>query len=185
MLHTLESIASFFDRINDWTGRLVAWLTLFMVLVTFTVVVLRYGFNMGWIAMQESVIYMHSLVFLLGAAYTLKNQGHVRVDIVYRAVSPMRRVWIDLIGTAIFLLPMFAFILYSSWDYIGAAWEVRETSREAGGLPWVYLLKSSLIVMGVLIMMQGLADMVRCAMVIAGLRDYELMYGKQEGGPSA
>ncbi|MDH5302372.1 MAG: TRAP transporter small permease subunit [Gammaproteobacteria bacterium] len=181
MLNTLEIFTSVFDRLNEWIGRIVAWLTLLMVLLTFAIVVARYGFNSGWIAVQESVIYMHSLVFLLGAAYTMRHQGHVRVDIFYREISPIRRAWVDLLGTIFLLLPMFVFIFWSSWEYVGAAWELKESSREAGGLPWVYLLKSSLLVMGALVVLQGLYDIVRALLIISGRRDYASLHQNEEG----
>ena len=118
------------ETLSEWTGRCVAWLTLAMVLTTFMVVVLRYVFDTGWIAMQETITYMHALVFLLGAAYTLKHDGHVRVDIIYRKMPVRSRAWIDLLGVLFLLLPMCLFITWISWDYVQTAWELREASRE-------------------------------------------------------
>ena len=80
----MQNIVRFIDRMNDVIGSSISWLTVLMVIVTFLVVVLRYVFSSGWIAMQESIIYMHSIVFMLGVAYTLKQNGHVRVDIFLR-----------------------------------------------------------------------------------------------------
>ncbi|MCU7885956.1 MAG: TRAP transporter small permease subunit, partial [Candidatus Thiodiazotropha sp. (ex Lucinoma annulata)] len=95
---SLERLAKLFEHLNEWLGRAVSWLSLFMVLVTFTVVVLRYVFDLGWIWVQESVTFMHGALFLIGAAYTLKHEGHVRVDIFYQRRSPKGRAWVDLFG---------------------------------------------------------------------------------------
>ncbi len=156
------------ERFSEWTGRLVSWLTLFMVLVTFLIVVLRYGFDLGWIAMQESVTYMHALVFLLGAAYTLKHDGHVRVDIFYRGMSPRGRAWVDLLGTVFLLMPVFGFIFWVSWEYVASSWSLHEGSREAGGLPFVYLLKTAILVMAALMLLQGLALALRAVAALRG-----------------
>jgi TRAP-type mannitol/chloroaromatic compound transport system permease small subunit len=157
----LERWAERIDRLSRWVGHAVAWLTLAMVLVTFAIVVLRYGFDVGWIAMQESVVYMHAVVFMLGAAYTLQADEHVRVDIFYRGLPPRRRAWIDLLGTVLFLWPLCGAVVWFSWDYVAAAWAVREGSREPGGLPWVYLLKSLIPALAVLLAVQGAATVLR------------------------
>ncbi|WP_296898622.1 TRAP transporter small permease subunit [Thiohalocapsa sp.] len=93
----LLDLAAGLDLVNTWVGRVVAWLALAMVLVTFLVVVLRYGFDAGSIALQESVTYMHAMLFMLGAAYTLQLNGHVRVDIFYQRFGPRGRAWVDLL----------------------------------------------------------------------------------------
>ncbi len=142
-----------------------------MVLITFAVVVLRYAFNTGWIAMQESITYLHALVFMLGAAYTLEQGGHVRVDIFYQKFSEKGRAWVNLLGTALLLYPLMIFIAWISWDYVSESWKVMEGSREAGGLPGVFLLKTLLLLMPVAVMLQGLALMLRSLAVIRGKQD--------------
>ncbi|QKT05013.1 TRAP transporter small permease subunit [Ectothiorhodospiraceae bacterium 2226] len=139
-----------------------------MVLVTFTVVVLRYAFSTGRIWLQDSVTYMHALVFLLGAGYTLKHGGHVRVDIVYRALSQRGRAWVDLLGTLLLLFPVGVFIVWISWEYVAASWSVREGARLSGGLPWTYLLKSAIIAMAALLLVQGVSLLIRNALILAG-----------------
>jgi TRAP-type mannitol/chloroaromatic compound transport system permease small subunit len=123
-------------------GKAVSWLTLLMVLLMFVIVVLRYAFDTGWIAMQELVVYMHALVFMLGGAYTMKKDGHVRVDIFYGSMTIKKKAWVDLLGTVFLLTPMFLFIFYSAWDYVLGSWRVLEGSREAGGIEGVFLLKT-------------------------------------------
>lgn len=149
------------DRLNEWTGKSVSWLTLAMVLVTFIIVILRYAFDIGWIALQESVAYMHALVFMLGAAYTLKHDAHVRVDIFYQRCSARTQAWIDCLGTVLLLLPVNAFIIWSSWEYVADSWDILEGSRNSGGLPGLFLLKTCIIVMAVLLMLQGLSLFLR------------------------
>ena len=167
----MQGLIRSIDRLNDIIGRSVAWLTLLMVLVTFLVVVLRYLFSIGWIAMQESIGYMHALVFMLGTAYTLKQSGHVRVDIFYQRMSRRGRAWVDVLGTLLLLLPFSAYILYASWDYVAASWAIHEASREAGGLPGVFLLKSVIPLMAGLLILQGLATILRNLLIISGGND--------------
>jgi len=156
------------ENIAEFSGRLIAWATLLMVLVTFAVVLLRYAFNTGWIAMQESITYLHALVFMLGASYTLRHDGHVRVDIFYHKFSDKGKAWVNLLGTLLLLYPLMIFILWISWDYVHESWKVHEGSREAGGLPGVFLLKTLLLLMPVAMMLQGLAMMLRSVDILRG-----------------
>ncbi len=151
--------SNLFDRISDMTGRFVAWLTLVMVLLTAVIVVMRYAFDAGRIWMQESVTWMHAAVFMIGAAYTLLHEEHVRVDIFYRDMSPRRRAIVDLVGVVLFLLPMCGYLAYSAYDFAATSWSIRESSREPGGLPFpmIPLLKSIVIVMPVAVALQGLS----------------------------
>ena len=148
-------------------GRAVAWLTLVMTVLTFTVVVLRYGFNLGWIWMQESVTYLHALVFMTAAAWTFQCDDHVRVDIFYRDASERYKNTANLIGTVLFLLPFSLFLLYIGWDYVSASWATREASREAGGLPLVWLLKTLILVLPALLLAQSWVTVRQC---LANLR---------------
>ena len=165
----LLSLAAGLDRFNGVIGRAVAWLALAMVLVTFLVVILRYAFDYGSIAMQESVTYMHAVLFMLGAAYTLPQDGHVRVDIFYQGFSRRGRAWVDLLGTLLLLLPVCLFVLASSWGYVTESWAVKEGSREAGGIAAVYLLKTLLVAMPLLVLMQGLVVLIRSGLFLSGV----------------
>lgn len=152
------SLNRILDYFAEWTGRVVSWLALLLVLVTFSVVVLRYGFNYGSIALQESILYLHASLFLLTGAYTLKQDAHVRVDIFYRSFSPDNKAWVNLFGALFLLLPVCLFISWVSWDYVSTAWSLREGSRETGGLPYVYLLKT-LIPLGIILLaVQGISQ---------------------------
>ena len=170
LIRSLARLNRGIDAFSEWTGRVVSWLTVLMVVVTFLIVVLRYAFNMGWIALQESVLYMHAIVFLVGMAYTLKRGGHVRVDIFYRQRSAVAKAVINLLGTWLFLFPTCGFIFWVSWAYVAESWSVLEGSREAGGLPAVFLLKTVILVMAALVMLQGLSETIRSLLVLTERR---------------
>ena len=163
-----ERLASLLDALSERIGRLVSWLTLGMVLATVTVVVMRYAAGMGLIWLQESINWMHSLVFMLGAAYTLKADEHVRVDVFYRGMSERRKAVINLAGTILFLLPLCAFLVVESWQYVATSWRIAERSREAGGLPMIYLLKTVIPAMAVLLALQGLSMVLRACLRLRG-----------------
>ncbi|NOQ88771.1 MAG: TRAP transporter small permease subunit [Gammaproteobacteria bacterium] len=154
---SLTNIESFID----WSGRTVSWLSLFLVLVTFIIVVLRYVFDSGSIALQEITTYLHATIFLVGMAYTMQQDAHVRVDIFYTRCSKQTKAWIDLFGALFLLLPFMLFISWISWIYIVNSWSVLEGSREAGGLPGVFLLKSLILVMAFLLSLQACTQVAR------------------------
>lgn len=158
------------DRISIVVGRSASWLTLFMVLVTFVVVIMRYVFDAGAVWLQESVIWMHAVVFMLGAAFTLQQEEHVRVDIFYRNMSATRRGWVDLLGAAFFLLPLSLFLAYTAWDFVVISWQLRESSREPGGLPYplISLLKTMLLLMPLALTLQGISMLLASIRTIRG-----------------
>lgn len=158
LINTVK-LATHLEKVSVFTGQAISWLTLLMVLTTFSIVLLRYGFEMGWIALQESVVYMYALVFLIGIPYTLKQDGHVRVDIFYCNMSSRRKAWVNLLGTFFLLIPVTLFIAWVSWDYVAASWALKEQSGEAGGLPGVYLLKSCILIMTFLLLIQGISQL--------------------------
>ena len=139
-----------------------------MVLVTFVVVVMRYVFDAGLIWVQESVTWMHATVFMLGAAYTLRAEEHVRVDVFYRNMSARRRAWVDLTGVVIFLLPLCLFLAWNSFDFVTQSWRLREMSRESGGLPYPFvpMLKSILLLMPLAVAMQGVSLLLKSFRVL-------------------
>lgn len=153
----MQTIINKLEQTSEISGRLVSWLTLLIVILTFIVVILRYALDIGSIAMQESITYFHAFVFMLGAAYTLKHDSHVRVDIFYRNMTPVKKAWVDLLGTLFLLFPVCLFIFFSSWEYVLTSWSQFEESGEAGGLAYVYILKTALLIMPLLLMLQGTA----------------------------
>ena len=147
------------DRLSTVLGKMAAWLTLVMVFVTFVIVVMRYVFDAGLIWLQETVIWMHAFVFMVGAAYTLQKDEHVRVDIFYRKMSSRGRALVDLLGVLIFLLPLCVFLGWKAFDFVALSFRMHEASRESGGLPYplMPLLKAILLVMPITVGLQGLA----------------------------
>ncbi|VAW90925.1 TRAP dicarboxylate transporter, DctQ subunit, unknown substrate 6 [hydrothermal vent metagenome] len=172
---TLNRIIQPLEAINEKVGQAISWLSLGVVLLTFTVVVLRYGFDIGWIWMQESVTYMYAWIFMLAAGYTLKHEGHVRVDIFYRQFNPRQQAWVNLLGSLFLLFPMFIFIAWISFDYVLTSWRISEASGEAGGLAFVYLLKTSLFLMPLLVLLQG------AAMILGSI---EILLNNSAGTPA-
>ncbi|MEZ5511892.1 MAG: TRAP transporter small permease subunit [Gammaproteobacteria bacterium] len=166
------------DRLTDLSGRLLSTLTLILTVILFITVLMRYGLKLNDLqigdwrlprqAMEESVMYLHCILFMLASAYTLRSDAHVRVDVFYRRFSPRTRAIIDLLGSLLFLLPMAGFILWSSLDYVEFSWRLKEKSQEAEGLPWLYLLKTLIPLMGGLLIWQGLIEILRNAVILAG-----------------
>ncbi len=149
------------ERFSLATGHAVSWLSLALVVLSMLVVVLRYGFDIGSIGLQETVMYLHGALFMLGLGYTLACDEHVRVDIFYRGMAPQRRALVDLLGTLLLLLPTCALILGLSVSYVLASWQRLEGSADPGGLPLVYLLKTLLLVAPALLLVQGGAEALR------------------------
>ncbi|MCZ6711592.1 MAG: TRAP transporter small permease subunit [Gammaproteobacteria bacterium] len=132
-----------------------------MALTTMLIVVLRYAFNQGAIVLQESVIYMHALVLMLGIPYALKEDRHVRVDLIYTRLTERSRILINVIGHLVCLVPVCVFILYFSAGYVLSAWRVLERSPEVGGIPGVFLLKTLIPIMAAVLLLQGIAEAAR------------------------
>lgn len=157
------------ERVNLEIGRIVAWTALATVLVQFSIVIFIAIFRIGGIVpMEESVLYYHSILFLLGAAYTLQNDGHVRVDIFYREASPTKKVIIDMFGLLVFLIPISAAVIYYSWPFMLQSWAGLEGSREPHGLHLIYIMKTFVFGFGVLILTQGVALLLRSILFLAG-----------------
>ncbi len=165
-------IAKFFTRsieaLIDRIGVGISWLLPFMALLVLFIVVMRYCFSIGFIAVQELVEYLHATIFMLGISYTLKHDEHVRVDILYRSTTTHNKALINLFGTIFFLLPLCSVIIYSSWDYVLSSWRIMERSEERSGIAFVYGLKTLLLIMPLLLSLQGLVIAYREAYIIIG-----------------
>lgn len=149
------------DRLATGAGRLLGWFTLAMVVLQSAVVLLRYAFSGGSVALQDSVVYLHGAAFMLGLAYALQTDAHVRVDVFYRRMSERARAWVDAVGTLVLLLPLCVFIAAGSWQFAAASWAVHESSSSAGGLPGVFLLKSLIPLSAFTLSLQGSAQFCR------------------------
>lgn len=152
-----ERVINLIDRVNSCVGHVVMWLALSMAIVQFAIVIMRYVFAIGFISLQESVWYMHGLLFMLGAGFTLMCDEHVRVDVFYRAMSPRRKALVDCLGSLFLLVPLCVVTLWFSGSYVVNSWRVLERSTENSGLPFIYLLKTSIWVFSILLFWQGIA----------------------------
>ncbi|NOX34551.1 MAG: TRAP transporter small permease subunit [Deltaproteobacteria bacterium] len=166
----LEKFVSLIDRVSDRIGYVVGWITTLMVLIVFYDTVMRYIFNEGNVALQELEWHLFAVVFLLGAAYTLKEDGHVRVDIIFVNLSEKTKAWIDLLGIFIFLIPFSVIVIMSSKGFVMNSWAVREVSPDPGGLPARYLLKAMIPFGFFLLIVQGFSQAAKNFMTIVGYK---------------
>ena len=155
------------DAVSTTVADAVRWAALALVLITALIVVQRYVFGISITKLQESVIYLHSLLFLLTSAAALLTGGHVRVDIIYSKLSEKGRAWTDLAGIYLALIPMSWLILETSRSYVGGAWRILERSRESDGLPLVFLLKTGIPIFAVMMILQGLSMAARAALTLS------------------
>ncbi len=167
-MNRLARLVRKIDRLNEAVGRAVSWLIMAMVLIAVFVVLMRYGFAWGRVWIQESYVWLHGILFMLGAGYTLVHDGHVRVDIFYRPARPRFRAWVDLLGSLLLLVPVVVMMAVVSWSYVIESWAHLEASREAGGLPGLFLLKTVILGFCGLILAQGLALAGRAVLVLHG-----------------
>lgn len=168
-MNALTRLAGWIDTLNEHVGRVVSLLALLMVLVQFIVVLQRYVFGIGSIWMQESIVYMHGFLFMLVAGYTLLHNGHVRVDVFYRTMSPRAKAWVDLLGTIFLIWPLCYLIFTVSLPYVEASWAVREGSRETSGIQGVYILKSVILAFVVLLALQSLSLLIHALRILSGV----------------
>src|SRR5713226_6241988 len=166
----LAASADLIDRLVAAIGRAVMWLSLFLVLVQFTVVLMRYAFGIGSIWLSESIIYGHAALFLLAAAWTLQCNGHVRVDVFYSKASARGKAIIDLLGALLLLLPFMAVIISFALPYAARSWSIFERSRETSGLPIVYLLKTLIPLFALLMGLQGISQAMRAVLFLKTAR---------------
>ena len=162
----LADIADRIDRLTAAIGRTVMWCALAMVVLQVVVVLMRYVLGAGSIWLSEAIVYAHATLFMGAAAWTLQQGGHVRVDIFYAEASPRSRAVVDLLGAMVLLLPFCCVLAWFSLPYGGRSWAILERSREASGLPLVFLLKTLIPVFAVLLGLQGIAQAIRAALVL-------------------
>jgi TRAP-type mannitol/chloroaromatic compound transport system permease small subunit len=170
VVNKLSRFIQVIDSFIEWTGKLTAWLVLALVLLVCYDVAMRYFFHQGSIALQELEWHLFALIFLLGAAYTLKHDEHVRVDVLLnsRFISERQRHWVNLLGGLFLLLPFCILILITSWPFVENAYLYQESSPDPGGLPYRFILKASILVAFVLLILQGTANILRHALSLKG-----------------
>ena len=166
MTHRLACLADCIDRLTGTIGRTVAWCTLIVVLTQFAVVLMRYLLGMGSIWLSESIIYGHAAVFMLAAAWTLAENGHVRVDIFYADAPPRRKALVDLLGALLLLIPFALALAWLSFPYVARSWSILERSRETSGLPAVFLLKTLIPLFALSMALQGVSQAIRAIEVL-------------------
>jgi len=167
-------IAALIDRLTERIGLAVSWLSLAMILVGAYNTIVRYsgrflGWNLSSNLYLELQWYLFSLIFLLGAAYTLRQNAHVRVDVLYDRFSPRTKAWVDLVGSLVFLIPFCVFGLIVSWPAVASSWAIREASSDPGGLPR-YPIKTVILVAFALLILQAISEVIHR---IAFLKAYE------------
>tara|TARA_B100001109_G_C18697808_1_gene396502 strand:- start:181 stop:696 length:516 start_codon:yes stop_codon:yes gene_type:complete len=164
----LNWISKKIDRFNTFVGYLCGLFAFLMVAVVFTVVVLRYGFSIGFIWMQEIYVWLHSFIFMLGSGFTYLANEHVRIDVFYREASEKYKAWVNLIGN-VFLLSPFLYIIWKySYPFVYRSFLMNEVSREAGGMPALYILKSAILWFCLVLFLQLISNVCKSLMVITG-----------------
>ena len=157
----MKKISHTIDLFNEKIGILTSYLAIPLILITFFVAFMRYALDFGSIAIQEITIYLHALIFTVGASYTLKNNMHVRIDIFYNKFSNNLKKNINLFGTIFFLLPSCVLIFTTSFNYVISSIMLLESSKEAGGLPILYVLKSYILLMVFSLFLQGISEIIK------------------------
>jgi len=157
----MNQITYLLDSFSEMTGRFCSWFVAIMTFITCTVVVMRYGLDLGSVFLQDVVLYLHGALFLLGSSFALKRDSHVRVDIFYREFSDRKKALVDLLGHCLFLQPVCWTIFLFSWGFVELSWETMEVSAEPDGLPFVYLQKSLLIVLCIFLALQSFSEILK------------------------
>ena len=170
MMLFFERLARWIDSFSDKTGRMIGWLTTSLVVIVFYDTIMRYAFKKGNVSLQEMEWHIFSVIFLLGAAYTLKQGGHVRVDIIFINLSDKAKSWVDFLGTLIFLIPFSIMVILASKGFVENSWSVREMSPDPGGLPARYILKAMIPFGFFLLLIQGISEVIKNFLVVIGFR---------------
>lgn len=170
-MNSLALVVRFLCLINRVIGSILSWLTLGIVLVCFTVVVLRYVFSMGFVWMQDLYVWMNGVMFMGIAGYTLLKEGHVRVDIFYRTASPKHRARVDIFGCLVFIAP-FVYVIFSYlYPYVRRSWRFMESSPNFGGMDGFFIVKTFILVFAAVIAIQALAMLGRSILTLADRSD--------------
>jgi TRAP-type mannitol/chloroaromatic compound transport system permease small subunit len=167
-MNALRSIAKVIDKLNEYIGRGVSWITALLVAVVFVDVVMRYVFNTSFVFTQELEWHLFGFIFLVGAGYTLLHDGHVRVDIIYQKLSTKAQAWVNLIGCLLFLFPGCYLIITTSWHFMANSFAILEGSPDPGGIPLRFIIKGMIPLGFVLVWLQGFSLLIKSLLTIAG-----------------
>ena len=165
---SLLRFSAFIDALNEWIGKAVAWLGLAAVVICTITAVARYALNIGSNAWLEIQWYLNSAVFLLVAAWALKRNEHVRIDVIAGRLSPRAQAWIDIVGSLFMLLPAVAIIAWYSWPSLVSSWRIQEYSSDPGGLirwPVRILIPVAFTLLG----LQGISELIKRVAFLKGL----------------
>ena len=156
----LIALSSLLKQINIIFGYICAFLVILMTLNVFAVVILRYVFGISFIWMQETYVWMHAFIFMLGAGYAYLNDDHVRIDIIYRNANKSYKIIINIVGNIFLLLPFLYIIWTFSLPFVYRSFQMNEISREAGGLPMIFILKSAILIFVILLFLQVISKII-------------------------
>lgn len=157
----MKKISEKIDLFNEKIGTISSYLIIPMILITFLVAFMRYALDFGSIAIQETIIYLHAFIFIIGSGFTLKNNMHVRIDIFYDRFSLNKKKIIDLYGTLLFLIPTCLVIFFTSFNYVMSSVFLLESSKEAGGLQILYVLKIYILILPTILALQGISELIK------------------------
>ena len=149
------------DKIIDNITNILTYLLVSMIILVFITVIIRYMLNISYVALQELIMYFHAILFMFGISYALKEKSHVKIDIIYNSLKKKYQYFISMLGTIFFIIPTSLFITYSSMDMVIQSWSLLEGSSEAGGLDLIFILKTIIPIMGILIFLQALSDLIK------------------------
>lgn len=172
-MKVLKSLSYWIDEINERIGRMVAWVSLGLVLVIFADVVMRYLFNTSYVFTQELEWHLFAFIFLIGAGYTLLHDGHVRVDIIYQRLGLKGRAWINLFGVLLFLIPGCIMVMTTSWKFMLHSFEILEGSPDPGGIPLRFIVKGFIPAGFFLLLLQGVSLGIHSLLQILGIETEE------------
>ncbi len=170
---SLKKVIYWIDSINEWSGRLISWLILLIVLTIVYQASMVALFSIGSVALQELQWHLFALLFLIGAGYTFKHDDHVRVDVIYKShwLTDRHRAWIDLFGGLFLLIPFCVLVIIAAWPFVYNAFIHLEGSPDPGGLPYRFLLKAIIPLGFILLMLQGIANSLKSLLYLLGNND--------------
>jgi TRAP-type mannitol/chloroaromatic compound transport system permease small subunit len=172
-MEAIKTITRWIDRLNEWVGSGVAWVTLGLVLVVFVDVVMRYMLNKSFVFTQELEWHLFGFIFMIGAGYTLLHDGHVRVDIIYQRLGIKGRAWTNLLGVILFLIPGCIMVISTSWQFAANSFSMMEGSPDPGGIPFRFIIKGCIPVGFTLLLLQGISLGLHSFMQIIGAEKAE------------
>ena len=157
----MKQFQKLIDKLTDNIASGLLYILIALILLVFSTVFFRYVFNMSYIIIQEIIMYLHALIFMFGISYALKENSHVKIDVLYNTLNKKAQRVISIAGLVSFILPTALFIIYISIDMVTQSWMMLEGSSEAGGLNLVFILKSLIPISGILIFLQGISELIK------------------------